>query len=230
MSASPVAASARSTVATFNIRHGLGLDGRVDLARTAGVLRGFGADVVALQEIDRYLDRSGGVDQVAEIERLSGYEVAFFPTVERGRSQYGIALAASQPLDTAFLPLPRAGREEPRGAVITSLNGITYLATHLSPSPQARVLQIGALAVWVRRSPGPLVVMGDLNATRRALDPLVDAGLARPGWRPLTSPARLPRRQIDHILAGKGATVTARRKVRTAASDHLPVVALVAVG
>lgn len=225
MSAS--AQSARSTVATFNIRHGLGLDGRVDLTRTAAVVRSFGADLVALQEVDRFLDRSGGVDQAAELERLCGHEVNFFPTLERGRSQYGIALAARRSIECEWLALPRAGREEPRGAAVTSLHGITYLATHLSPSAQARALQIRALASWVRTIPGPVVVMGDLNATRRAIGPLVDAGLARPGWRPLTSPARFPVRQIDHILAGKGATVVGRRKVTTDASDHLPVLALI---
>jgi endonuclease/exonuclease/phosphatase family metal-dependent hydrolase len=39
-------------VATYNIRHGQGRDGRVDLARTGGDIAGLGADVVGLLEVD----------------------------------------------------------------------------------------------------------------------------------------------------------------------------------
>nr|BFF19655.1 hypothetical protein GCM10025730_31760 [Promicromonospora thailandica] len=46
-------------VATFNIQHGLGPDGRVDNHRLADAVAGLDADVVALQEVDRRQSRSG---------------------------------------------------------------------------------------------------------------------------------------------------------------------------
>lgn len=41
-------------VATFNIHFGVGRDGVYNIARTATAIRDSGADVVALQEVDRY--------------------------------------------------------------------------------------------------------------------------------------------------------------------------------
>ncbi|WP_454850273.1 endonuclease/exonuclease/phosphatase family protein [Promicromonospora soli] len=50
-------------LATFNIQHGLGPDGRVDNNRLADAVAALDADVVGLQEVDLRQARSGGVDQ-----------------------------------------------------------------------------------------------------------------------------------------------------------------------
>ena len=71
-STSPDLAPATLRVMTWNIRHGEGLDGRVDLERIAAVIRASGADLVGLQEVDRGVRRTGGVDMPAELARLTG--------------------------------------------------------------------------------------------------------------------------------------------------------------
>ncbi len=48
---------------TYNIQYGKGRDGRVDLARIASEVSG--AEVIALQEVDRYWPHTGMTDQVA---------------------------------------------------------------------------------------------------------------------------------------------------------------------
>ncbi len=50
---------------SYNIHYGLGKDERYDLARIADEVRE--ADVIALQEVERFWQRSGMVDQVAEL-------------------------------------------------------------------------------------------------------------------------------------------------------------------
>jgi endonuclease/exonuclease/phosphatase family metal-dependent hydrolase len=50
-------------LATYNIQYGLGRDGHYDLARIAAAVRD--ADVIALQEVERHWQRSGGVDESA---------------------------------------------------------------------------------------------------------------------------------------------------------------------
>ncbi len=50
---------------TYNIQFGRGLDGKIDLERIARIVDG--ADVIALQEVERHFIRSGEVDQVAEL-------------------------------------------------------------------------------------------------------------------------------------------------------------------
>ena len=53
---------------SYNIHYGLGKDDRYDLARIAAEIRD--ADIIALQEVERFWQRSGVVDQVTEIARL----------------------------------------------------------------------------------------------------------------------------------------------------------------
>ncbi|WP_394214477.1 endonuclease/exonuclease/phosphatase family protein [Brachybacterium vulturis] len=63
-------------VATFNIRHGLGPDSRVDLLRTAREIRRLDADVIGLQEVDQGVGlRSAHEDQPARLAALLGTRV-----------------------------------------------------------------------------------------------------------------------------------------------------------
>lgn len=53
-------------VATFNLLHGMDLaDGESDPERLRAALADLDADIVALQEVDRHQERSGGADQAA---------------------------------------------------------------------------------------------------------------------------------------------------------------------
>ena len=53
---------------TYNIQFGRGKDGRCDLERCLAEVRG--ADIIALQEVERFWRRSGLVDQPAVIGEL----------------------------------------------------------------------------------------------------------------------------------------------------------------
>lgn len=53
---------------SYNIQYGFGSDGVCDLTRAAGVIDG--ADVIALQEVERHWQRSGEVDQPALLQQL----------------------------------------------------------------------------------------------------------------------------------------------------------------
>src|ERR1700674_4341999 len=76
-------------VLTYNIHHGEGTDGRVDLSRLAGVMKSVQPDIVALQEVDRGTERSGGVDQLAELERLTGMHAEFGKTMDYSGGRHG---------------------------------------------------------------------------------------------------------------------------------------------
>jgi len=53
---------------SYNIQYGRGRDGVFDLQRIVDAIAG--ADVIALQEVERYWQRSGMVDQSREIAGL----------------------------------------------------------------------------------------------------------------------------------------------------------------
>ena len=54
-------------LATYNVQSGRTADGRYDGSALARSVRALDADLVALQEIDHLLERSGGDDQIADL-------------------------------------------------------------------------------------------------------------------------------------------------------------------
>ena len=63
-------------IVTYNIQFGQGHDGKVDLSRVIHAIEG--ADVIVLQEVDRFWTRSHMADQVEVlINAFPGYDYAF---------------------------------------------------------------------------------------------------------------------------------------------------------
>ncbi len=115
-------------LATYNIHFATGQDDRNDLVRIADTVRD--ADIIGLQEVDRYWQRSGRCDQAISLaEQLPGYSWIYGagydapvrleqPTSataeERGRRrQHGNMILSRWPiLSSRVLPLPKAKRKE----------------------------------------------------------------------------------------------------------------------
>jgi endonuclease/exonuclease/phosphatase family metal-dependent hydrolase len=214
-------------IATYNVRHCRGIDGRVDVRRTAQVLNRCAAEVIALQEVDRNVRRSGVTDQPGELARLSGLHVSFWPTLGYQGGDFGIAVATQDAVETEFRLLDNEGmRGRRHGAITVCVEGLTVVATHLSRKPRARAAETAHVRAIAAEARPPAVVTGDLNQGRRDLDRLLDAGFVRDARRP-TFPSFLPMRQVDYVLAGPGARIERSRTIRTLASDHLPLVAKV---
>ncbi len=212
-------------VATYNIRHGLGADGNVDLERISEVLRATRAELIALQEVDRRLERSGRVDQPAELERLTGLPVVFHPVLQKGRGHYGVALAGEGVTDVELVMLPHIADEQRRGAILATWRGVKIVATHLATQPDARVGQIEHLATTALGLGAPALFLGDFNTETGGLGPLLAAGLdPGPGAHP-TFRHWLRRRQIDYVLVGPGLRVVRSWTLESDASDHLPLIA-----
>lgn len=213
-------------VATFNVHHCEGTDGRLDVERVAHVIRETRADLVALQELDRGMARTGRVDQPGELERLTGLKVTFHPTLRRGGGEYGIAIAARRGGPFRFHDLPQVADEEPRGYQVGPFDTVTVMAAHLSLRPEARARQTRALVTALERTGGPFVLLGDLNQSSWAL-----RRASRGAFRVPVVPRRTMARrwsQRDHVVAGRGARVTNRDVVASEASDHYALAAEVA--
>jgi endonuclease/exonuclease/phosphatase family metal-dependent hydrolase len=121
-------------IATYNLLHGLDVrSGKVDLDAAAAAIAALEADVVAVQEVDRGLGRSGGCDQVAELASRLGQTGVFAPALlgdptlrwqrgpgadpDPGGPAYGIGLLSALPLTAvaiAALPGGGPGQARPR--------------------------------------------------------------------------------------------------------------------
>lgn len=219
-------------VATHNIRHGA--PERWPFARNAAMARtvaGLGADVVALQEVDRWVVRSWFADQARRAARRSGTEAHFAPLRALGPGgRYGNALLVrGRTLRRVDLAL--ASRGEARGALLARValatGELTVAATHLQNRrrgrPHEAPEQLQALLDELDRWPGPWCVMGDLNLRADVVPTLAAAaGYTAVDAGP-TYPASAPRLALDWVLVrGVSPGRVEVPDVRT--SDHRPVV------
>ncbi|MEZ6125818.1 MAG: endonuclease/exonuclease/phosphatase family protein [Planctomycetaceae bacterium] len=85
-------------VLSYNIHHGEGVDRKLDLQRIADVILSVRPDLVALQEVDRNATRTGGVDQPAELARLTRMHVVFGANIELQGGHYGNAVLSRHPI------------------------------------------------------------------------------------------------------------------------------------
>lgn len=166
-------------ILSYNIHHGVGVDGRLDLDRIADVIARTGADIVGLQEVDRHFRASSSyADQLAELDDRLGMESAFGPALERepttdssGRPpQYGVAVLSSLPIVAAnVIPLSGGPEAERRVALETTFDlpndePLSFATTHLGPAESARRRQIDDLLDGLG-TPSRRILVGDCNAT-----------------------------------------------------------------
>ena len=228
-------------VMTNNIRHGEDVDEIIDLARIAVVISESHPDAVALQEIDVKTARTGWVDQVATLARLTGLEYhAFGAFMEYDGGQYGMAILSRHPIESSrVIDLP-PGRHEPRTSLLASiarpgapfvLVGVHFdwLDDDGARFAQAKAL-VGALASEVR----PLVIAGDFNDVpgSRTIEHLDRAWTRIPKARgaAATFPAHQPEREIDMVYAWGSVTPPTGLALvidEQDASDHRPVLATI---
>src|SRR5690606_6764457 len=152
-------------VATYNIRHA-SLKG-LDAIRSA--VAALDADLVALQEVDRGVPRSGAADQAAWLGRALGMEARFGPAMRLDRGEYGLALLSRFPIADAHVhPLP--SRLEPRIVLHAAVDlpegaRLEVAVTHLGLHPTERWEQMQEL-VRLLGSRRNTLLMGDFNETR----------------------------------------------------------------
>jgi endonuclease/exonuclease/phosphatase family metal-dependent hydrolase len=215
-------------VVSFNILHGQRGDGsgQVDhdlLGRSASSLA---PDLLALQEVDVGVPRSGRVDQAALVAEATGLHHAFGKAARVGGiGKYGNALLARKPLhDVEARSLPKAHRNhEPRAMVLAEVDGVTVAATHLSiHRPEVHDQLDAVVAALVERAAGrPCLLVGDLNLLPEEVAPVVEAaGLQLAPTDQPTFPNPQPRIRIDHVAAGGGITFRSVDVVPTPSSDH----------
>ncbi|MBN1672060.1 MAG: hypothetical protein JXR37_13560 [Kiritimatiellae bacterium] len=90
--------SFRLSLLSYNIRHGRGMDDRVDLQRIAAVIRSVQADIAALQEVDGLQPRSGGIDQAEALARATGMAAVWGPAIQHADGRkYGNVLLTRLP-------------------------------------------------------------------------------------------------------------------------------------
>ncbi|MGI5188787.1 endonuclease/exonuclease/phosphatase family protein [Promicromonospora sp. CA-289599] len=195
-------------IATFNVQHGRGPDGRVDNRRLAEAVAALDADVVGLQEVDLRQFRSGGADQARLCAEAMGAADHRFQPALAGPFRYpGVRRRAR-----------RAERPDVPGYGIALLSRYLVRSWHTVRLPPATPwvwgrVQLGtdeprvALAAVVDAPSGPLTVVCTHLSVYRFPTVTWVGGIARrtAGYRRGTPGERHAERQVDHLrrrLAG----------------------------
>jgi endonuclease/exonuclease/phosphatase family metal-dependent hydrolase len=231
-------------VASFNIHHGVGMDGLLSLERVAAVLEDTHSDVIGLQEVDRHLGkRSGFVDQAQWLADRLGLDVVFGANIDAEprtpgapRRQYGTAIFSRHRIPewhNTLLPRPEGGEQRGLLEALVRVRGVRVRVfnTHLQHNSQVeRLAQIARIREVLGQTQESLVLLGDLNAIPASpeiaaiTDDLADAWAQAGVGDGFTYDAASPHARIDYVLSSPDVVARTATVVATDASDHLPVV------
>jgi endonuclease/exonuclease/phosphatase family metal-dependent hydrolase len=238
---SPGASAAKTIrVMTYNIHVGVGMDKKLDLPRIAKVINQQHADLVGLQEVDRGVERTQRIDEIAELARLTKMDYAFAFNLKYQGGQYGVAILSRFPIRATDHHLYKNLREAERRGFIRAevlIGGrvVNFVTTHLDYQYQdGRVYEAEQLLSGLKDVKGPLIVVGDFNdiptggayklMSEQFADAWIESHAAGEG---LSYPADKPAKRIDYIFTRRSDSIRSKRVwiPLTLASDHVPVAA-----
>lgn len=221
-------------ILAYNTHHGEGLDGVLDLERIGELISQVAPDLVALQEIDRLVERTGFVDQANAYGGLTGMEALFGDFMPFQGGYYGMALLSRLPVLewtnhrlppgteprtalTATVQLPNSGRE------------VLFSGIHFYNTEEERLAQARTLVELLSAESDITILAGDFNSLpgTPVMEFLADQWTVIPKeGGSFTFPAPEPAREIDFILVRPqtGFRVLEHRVLdEEVASDHRPI-------
>lgn len=203
--------AAEFRVLTYNIHHGRGFDDNVDLQRIAKVIKSAEPDLVALNEVDKGVNRSGNMDEPAELGKLTGMYAAFEKNIDHDGGEYGNAILSRWPIQkTENVRLPSLYQGEQRGMLMVHIEPedgqpLWFAATHLDyrPDNAERLASAKMIEQLMANRFGrqPVLLAGDFNAqpNSRVIKQFSQNWLVADSEH--TFPANKPVRRIDYVMA-----------------------------
>ncbi|QDT56806.1 hypothetical protein Pan44_48660 [Caulifigura coniformis] len=238
------AALPRLRVLSYNIHHAEGVDGKLDVERIAGVIRGCEADVVAVQEVDKGARRSQQLDEPAELARLTKLEhFVFGRTIDLQGGEYGNLVLSRYPIASSRVHmLPNSAGAEQRGVVEAEIappqgQPFRLFATHLDfgrkeASEADRQGAIRLVNERVDATRQPAIFAGDFNCVpdSATIRTIRETWLQSNSAEAFTTPVGRPTRQIDFIFLrpeSQWKVIEVKVLDEAVASDHRPILATV---
>ena len=225
-------------VMTYNIHHAEGMDGNINLDPIASLIHSAKVDLVGLQEVDRYADRSHNLDMIKNLAHLTGMHWAFGKNLDLKNGDYGNGILTSFPIShQKNLNYTMVESSERRGLlqVVINVNNqeIVFMNTHIDhrldeAESISNVKQISSFANSYGGS--PIIISGDFNQTPESAIikemelEFINASstISQPF---LTYPSANLKTQIDYIFTSKDWKIQSIEVPYSLASDHLPLVA-----
>jgi endonuclease/exonuclease/phosphatase family metal-dependent hydrolase len=227
-------------VMTYNIHVGVGMDQKMDLERIAAVINHEHPDLVGLQEVDRGVRRTQGVDEILELSKMTKTNYAFAHNLDYQGGEYGVAILSRFPIvKTEHKKFQNRREAERRGMLRIEVEAgaqtLNFVTTHLDYQySDGRLFETEQLLKALENVKGPIVVVGDFNDEPSGVAYNLMTSTFHDAWigskakqQGLSYPSDNPIKRIDYIFYRSSDGVKAKKAwtVKSLASDHVPVVA-----
>jgi endonuclease/exonuclease/phosphatase family metal-dependent hydrolase len=227
-------------VMTYNIQHGAGADGKVDLLRTAEAINREKPDIVALEEVDRGVARTDRRDLPAELAALTGMTSYFSNNFDFQGGEYGNAVLTRLPiLQETNSHYHMIRPKEQRGIIQLVLDAhgrkIVFMTTHIDyrQDDTERLKNVDEIHKLIEQYAGlPIFICGDFNdfpssrVHQKMKEKLSDTWEMVGQGDGLTYSSIKPHGRIDYIWISPDTSIVPLKAwvPQTQASDHFPLV------
>jgi len=220
---------AEKTFMSYNVKNCIGMDGKTDYARVAGVIDKVNPEVVAIQELDSAAARSKNLYVLGELAKLTGMHPTYAPAIDYDGGKYGIGILSKEtPIRVYRHPLP--GREEARMLLIAEFKDYVYCCMHLSLTEEDRMASLPIIREATSGFNKPLFIAGDWNATPESpfVQEMQKDFTILNDLHAFTCPSDTPRVTIDYIALRHTQAINLLHQESQVVqapveSDHLPV-------
>ena len=234
---------------TWNIHHGEGMDKSIDVDRIGKLINEEKVDIVAIQEVDRGVERSKKIDIITKLADMTGMTYAFGKTIDYQGGDYGNAFLTRFPIfeerNVLFKKFPEA---EQRGVLLLVLGiigeEVVVANTHLDSQGNDSLRVASAIelkSILKSYSSRASILCGDCNdipssrVVTQLKEEYLDTWELAGTWEGFTFPSDVPKKRIDYAFANNSRRpdstsvavhlrALSAHVVKSLASDHLPLI------
>ncbi|HEY6951790.1 MAG TPA: endonuclease/exonuclease/phosphatase family protein [Bacteroidota bacterium] len=236
-------------ILTYNIHHAEGVDKTIDINGIGDVILKSDADIVALQDVDRWAGRTNNLDMMTTLADLTGMTYAFGESADLDRGVNGNGILTRFPIleeRNLHFQTPASPAKGSLMQLVLDVGGITLVTMNtdlgFAESDSERVLDVQAIDnAAAGRNGLPVILCGSMNAEPGSGTYAILAGSFRDAWNEakgegaITVPSAESQKRTDYIFISKSVVPSDTKSIQTTlasvnarvlqsnASTHLPV-------
>ncbi|MEA4848973.1 MAG: endonuclease/exonuclease/phosphatase family protein [Clostridiaceae bacterium] len=216
-------------VMTYNIHRGINKDSKLDLDSVAEVIKSSGAEIIALQEVERFSVRTVFQDQIEYIADKLSMQYAYGKSINILNGQYGNAVLSKFPIEeyeVSILPSNGERRTILRAGLNVYGNRISFCSTHLGLDQKERDMQVEEI-LRLAADDRNFIIAGDFNSKGDKLGAItgkyIDCAGFEDNYDKNTFEGEELSERIDYIFVSEDFRVKTYDVLESDASDHYPV-------
>lgn len=220
-------------VMTYNIHRGINKDNELNLDGIVDTIKSSGAEIIALQEVERFSVRTKFQDQIGYIADKLSMRYVYGKSVNILNGQFGNAILSKYPIEeyqVRELPSERENRTLLSAKLNVLGNRISIYNTHLGLKQSERDKQIKEI-VRITGDDNNFILAGDFNEKVDKLGAITkklrDCASYENNESKVTFENEGLSERIDYIFASKGFDIKGYDVPKSDASDHYPAVSII---